>query len=183
VITPLRFPPPASIDEDGKQMSQPTIQEGSQGPVVRWAQYLLVRRTLSYSQIDGVFGPVTKTAVEEFQQSSGLVVDGVVGPATWGALGGDRPEPPTLAQGSSGGVVQKLQTLLNEGRGSFAPAGNPVLVVDGAYGPHTETAVKGVQTEAGIVSDGIVGLQTWAVPVHAAGQVIADLCGVTPPGG
>lgn len=163
-------------------MAQPTISQGAQGPAVRWAQYLLVRRTLSYQQIDGVFGPVTKTAVEEFQQSEGLAVDGIVGPQTWNVLGGSRSEPPTLAQGSTGTVVEKLQTLLNEGRGSFAPTGNPVLVVDGDYGPHTETAVKGVQTEAGIGNDGVVGLQTWAVPVHAAGQVIADLCGVVGPG-
>ncbi len=164
-------------------MTQPTIQQGSQGPAVRWAQYLLVRRTLSYPQIDGSFGPVTRAAVEQFQQSSGLVVDGVVGPATWAALGGNLPEPPTLAQGSSGIVVEKLQTLLNEGRGSFAPQSNPVLAVDGAYGPITAGAVKGAQTEAGVSSDGVVGLQTWALPVHAAGQVVADLCGVTPPGG
>jgi peptidoglycan hydrolase-like protein with peptidoglycan-binding domain len=137
----------------------PTIAAGSTGPTVRWAQYLLVRRTLTYTQIDGVFGPVTKTAVEEFQGSSGLTVDGIVGPATWGALGGGRPEPPTLAEGSNGSVVRSLQTALNEGRGDFAPASNPVLAVDG-----------------------VVGLQTWALPVHAAGQVLADLCGVTPPG-
>jgi peptidoglycan hydrolase-like protein with peptidoglycan-binding domain len=167
----------------GEAMAQPTIQEGSEGPTVRWAQYLLVRRTLSYPQIDGVFGPVTKNAVEEFQQSGGLAVDGIVGPATWGALGGDQPEPPTLAQGSSGSVVQSLQNVLNEGRGSFAPTSSPVLAVDGDFGPHTDTAVRGVQTQAGIAADGIVGLQTWAVPVHAAGQVIAGLCGVTQPGG
>ncbi len=164
-------------------MTQPTIQEGSEGPEVRWAQYLLVRRTLSYPQIDGVFGPVTKNGVEEFQQSSGLAVDGIVGPATWGALGGDQPQPPVLAQGSTGSVVQQLQTVLNEGRGSFAPTSNPVLAVDGDFGPHTDASVRGVQTQAGIAADGIVGLQTWAVPVHAAGQVIAGLCGVTPPGG
>jgi hypothetical protein len=29
----------------------------------------------------------------------------------------------------------------------------------------------------------MVGLQTWALPVHAAGQVLADLCGVSGPGG
>jgi peptidoglycan hydrolase-like protein with peptidoglycan-binding domain len=160
----------------------PTISEGASGPVVRWAQYLLVRRTLSDNQIDGVFGPVTKNAVEQFQKSKGLVVDGIVGPITWGALGGDGPEPPTLAQGSTGAVVEKLQTALNEGRGSFAPATNPVLVVDGDFGPITASAVKGAQTEGGISADGIVGLQTWALPVHAAGQVLADLCGVPGPG-
>ena len=159
-----------------------TISEGSSGPTVRWAQYLLVRRTLSYNQIDGIFGPVTKTAVEQFQGSSGLSVDGVVGPATWAALGGNGPQPPTLAEGSNGSVVQKLQTALNEGRGDFAPSSNPVLTVDGSFGPHTAAAVKGAQQSGGIPGDGVVGLQTWALPVHAAGQVLADLCGVPGPG-
>lgn len=160
----------------------PTISEGATGPTVRWLQYLLVRRTLSDNQIDGIFGPVTKSAVEEFQQSAHITADGIVGPVTWGALGGDGPEPPTLAEGSTGAVVEKLQTALNEGRGDFAPNSNPVLAVDGIYGPHTATAVRGAQQEGGIGVDGIVGLQTWALPVHAAGQVLADLCGVPGPG-
>ena len=160
----------------------PTISEGATGSVVRWAQYLLVRRTLSDNQIDGIFGPVTKTAVEQFQRDSKITVDGIVGPVTWGKLGGDGPEPPTLAEGSEGSVVRKLQTALNEGRGDFAPGSNPVLAVDGIYGPHTDTAVRGAQQLGGIDVDGVVGLQTWALPVHAAGQVLANLCGVPAPG-
>jgi peptidoglycan hydrolase-like protein with peptidoglycan-binding domain len=161
----------------------PTIAEGATGPVVRWAQYLLVRRTLSDNQIDGIFGPVTKTGVEEFQRESEITVDGIVGPVTWAKLGGDGPEPPTLAEGSEGSVVRKLQTALNEGRGQFAPRSNPVLAVDGIYGPQTASAVRGAQKEGGIAVDGVVGLQSWALPVHAAGQVLADLCGVPGPGG
>ena len=160
-----------------------TIQEGATGVTVRWLQYLLVRRTLSVTDIDGVFGPKTKHGVEEFQRGAHLTVDGIVGPATWSALGGDGPEPPTLSENSRGNVVDKLQRALNEGRGDFAPSSNPVLAVDGIFGPHTATAVKGAQHEAGITSDGIVGLQTWALSVHAAGQVLADLCGVPGPGG
>lgn len=160
----------------------PTISEGATGPVVRWAQYLLVRRTLSDNQIDGVFGPVTKAAVEEFQTYRHLTVDGIVGPLTWDALGGDGPEPPTLAEGSDGSVVAKLQTALNEGRGSFAPASNPVLAIDGIYGPQTATAVRGAQHKGGIQVDGVVGLQTWALPIDAAAQVLANLCGVPGPG-
>ena len=159
-----------------------TISEGASGPVVRWLQYRLVRRTLSDNQIDGVFGPVTKGAVEEFQTYSHLAVDGIVGPATWSALGGDGAEPPSLGEGSDGTVVEKLQTALNEGRGDFAPSTNPVLAIDGSYGPLTATAVKGAQRSGAIEVDGIVGLQSWALPVHAAGQVLADLCGVPGPG-
>jgi peptidoglycan hydrolase-like protein with peptidoglycan-binding domain len=159
-----------------------TIAQGATGPTVRWAQYLLVRRALSCAQVDGSFGPATRTAVEQFQRDAELAVDGTVGPATWTALGGDGPQPPTLTGGSAGAVVEKLQTILNEGRGDFAPASNPVLDIDGDYGPQTALAVKGIQSQAGLTPDGIVGLQTWAIPVHAAGETVADLCGVPAPG-
>ena len=80
-------------------------------------------------------------------------------------------------------AYRQVQTALNEGRGSFAPKSDPVLAVDGIYGEHTAAAVRGTQQLAHIPADGVVGLQTWAIPVHAAGQVLADLCGVTGPGG
>jgi|SRR6185312_2254165 len=159
-----------------------TISEGSTGPDVRWAQYKLVRRTMSYDQIDGIFGPVTKAAVEQFQTDSGLTADGIVGPATWAALDGGGPRPPTLRVGSDGSVVSRLQTALNNGRGDFSPDTDPILAVDGIFGPKTAAAVTGTQQLGGIPADGVVGLQTWALPVHAAGQVLANICDVPGPG-
>lgn len=159
-----------------------TISEGSTGETVRWLQYNLIRRTLSEAtQIDGIFGPVTRAAVEEFQAEEHLAVDGIVGPATWGALHGSDAEPPTLSQSSHGAVVKALQTALNEGCGDFAPSSNPVLALDGDYGHLTATAVRGMQGQGGIPADGIVGLQTWALSVHATLHVLADLCGVRAP--
>ena len=162
-----------------------TISQGAAGPTVRWAQYLLViRRQDPERQADRrLFGPVTRSAVEQFQRAGHLAVDGIVGrppgPRSVAAAPSRRHSPKDL----SGPVVQRLQSALNQGRGGFAPDSNPVLATDGIYGPQTAAAVKGAQQSGGIGADGVVGLQTWALPVHGAGQVLADLCGVGPVGG
>src|SRR5262245_39382839 len=36
--------------------------------------------------VDGKFGPRTLALVQEFQRNNALIVDGVVGPLTWGKL-------------------------------------------------------------------------------------------------
>jgi peptidoglycan DL-endopeptidase CwlO len=45
-----------------------------------------VQRALGV-QVDGVYGPISRKAVRAFQKRNGLVVDGIVGPQTLGALG------------------------------------------------------------------------------------------------
>jgi len=43
---------------------------------------------------DGAFGPMTETAVKDFQQKNKLVVDGIVGQKTWRTLLSEEPEEP-----------------------------------------------------------------------------------------
>jgi peptidoglycan hydrolase-like protein with peptidoglycan-binding domain len=64
-----------------------TVQQGSTGEAVRAVQYLL-RNKHGYNEVnvDGIFGPITDAAVEDFQGDEGLGVDGIVGPQTWSAL-------------------------------------------------------------------------------------------------
>ena len=93
---------------------QPTIAPGATGDVVRRMQRGLRRTPDLGLAVDGVFGPITETAVKEFQEGAGLVVDGIVGPATWAALPDGSPMP-TLKDGSTGDVVRSLQRVLTNG--------------------------------------------------------------------
>jgi hypothetical protein len=45
-----------------------------------------LQRLLNLEPVDGIFGPITELAVMEFQEDHGLVIDGLVGNATWEAL-------------------------------------------------------------------------------------------------
>ncbi|HEY9605925.1 MAG TPA: peptidoglycan-binding domain-containing protein [Allocoleopsis sp.] len=63
------------------------VQEGSSGPLVKQLQERLKEKGFNPGTIDGVFGLGTKSAVRAFQKANGLEPDGVVGPATWKALG------------------------------------------------------------------------------------------------
>ena len=74
-------------------------------------------------------------------------------------------------------MVHRLQEVLNNGRSDFDP-GAAALVVDGQYGPHTRAMVTAFQGWGGVSADGIVGMQTWAVSLHAAGQELASAVGV-----
>ncbi len=60
---------------------------GSNSDEVRQVQRALANLGYYSGPVDGVFGAKTKTAVEQFQKSKGLTVDGVVGSATLKALG------------------------------------------------------------------------------------------------
>ena len=61
------------------------IRLGNSGDDVKTLQTLL-NKLGERLPVDGQFGPMTKSAVERFQQSSGISVDGVVGLFTWTAL-------------------------------------------------------------------------------------------------
>jgi peptidoglycan hydrolase-like protein with peptidoglycan-binding domain len=119
-----------------------TVSTGNRGVDVKVVQLLL------NISADGVFGSGTATAVKNFQASRGLVADGIVGPTTWGAL------VPTVRSGSSGNAVKAVQLLLNE-------KNRAGLVVDGAFGGGTDTAVRNFQSHAGLTADGVVGPTTW----------------------
>ena len=154
---------------------QPTIGPGATGEVVRRLERALRRTPDEGLAVDGIFSSQLETAVKEFQQGAGLVVDGIVGPLTWNALPDGGPMP-TLKEGASGDVVRRLQTVLTNG----APGewGTTPQGIDGHFGPHTKVSVEAFQSWGGVPVDGIVGDQTWSVSLHAASRTLETALGL-----
>lgn len=157
----------------------PALRQGSRGPQVSALQSLLNAHGANLT-VDGDFGARTHAAVVSFQQSHGLGVDGIAGPATAAALNqsaapaggeqapaGDAPPvlagppetmvsgDPPLRNGSRGGQVSALQRRLNELGAS--------LTVDGDFGGRTEAAVRAFQQANRLGVDGVVGARSAAM--------------------
>ncbi|WP_435736480.1 peptidoglycan-binding protein [Cellulosimicrobium sp. PMB13] len=135
----------------------PRVRRGANGHPVQSVQHLLRHRGHDLA-VDGVLGPLTERAVRAFQGSRGLDVDGVVGPATWAAL------VVVVRRGSVGEAVRAVQREAVARDLSGRP--EPVLVVDGQFGPRTQAWVRAFQDalHAGfpeVLVDGVVGPVTW----------------------
>jgi N-acetylmuramoyl-L-alanine amidase len=109
-------------------------------------------------ELDGSFGPSTRTAVGEFQRRRGLPPDGIVGPDTWSQLveAGYRLGDRTLYLRSPafrGDDVRDPQRMLNA-------LGFDVGKEDGIFGGRTAGGIREFQRNVGSKVDGIVGLDT-----------------------
>lgn len=148
------------------------LKVGSRGEEVRQIQQRLIAIGYDLGQFgaDGVFGNKTDLAIRNFQQKSGLVVDGIVGEKTKSALLSSNTiqhAPPVeklnnypgylIKQGDSGEVVRKIQNRLLQL--TYTSLGS----ADGIFGGKTTIAVKNFQKNRGLAIDGIVGEKTWSV--------------------
>ena len=124
----------------------PVVRNGDSGENVRTVQYLLNEHGATLI-VDGDFGPLTTTAVEQFQGPHGLVSDGVVGDDTWPALIVE------VASGATGAAVSAIQSQLN--------ARIERVAVNGDFGPETDGLIRNFQGDLGLAVDGIVGPHTW----------------------
>lgn len=159
-----------------------TVSLGSTGEDVKRVQRALGRR-LEYRPFGprtGIFDAELETAVKSFQQDNGLVADGIVGSPTWAKLPSYREASPTLQLNSTGPVVAWLQQAL---AGSdigieFEPYRGPI---DGIFGPVTETAVRALQSWAGVSADDVVTDDTWFIwmtPGSAQQLTLEAACGL-----
>lgn len=166
---------------------QPTLRRGARGEDVKSLQQLLTDAGAYRGTIDGKFDLQTLIAVRQFQRTSNLMVDGIVGRNTWTALakgGTTQVADPTFnnspfTNGSLTDTSDKpssndrtvIQASLKKGdRGQEVKALQERLQALGYYrgnntgnfGPLTKEAVITFQRKAGLTPNGIVDSSTKA---------------------
>lgn len=158
--------PPAAT-----QQNKPVLREGNIGKTVKDLQLRLYELGfypcgLSAKEVvDGVFGGVTKKAAIAFQYNMFLRTDGIIDQKTWQALEKGAPvNMTTLKRGSKGELVKAVQQRLQVVSRCESGLENPFeIIIDGKLGAHTEAAVKALQERYGLVTDGIIGEETWFI--------------------
>ncbi|MDR1620123.1 MAG: peptidoglycan-binding protein [Clostridiales bacterium] len=112
-------------------------------------------KSLGYltTDADGKYGNDTENAVRRFQERSGLIADGYLGPDTIKFLMAKEAQANALMIGMKGSDITKIQERLQELNYLSGKA-------DGYFGSGTETAVRNFQNQNGLSVDGKVGKKT-----------------------
>lgn len=168
--------------EDVQNQFPTDLREGDRGEPVRIIQYMLAwvgryEAVVPEIAVDGIFGPLTRGAIEAFQRQYGLPPSGIMDEQTYSRLfdvyaglvaslpddwfrGSARPFPGfILSEGIADRSVETLQVYLNEV--SRVLTGIPPLTEDGIFGPETREAVEAFQRAVGLPVNGRVNFQTW----------------------
>ena len=103
------------------------LRQGSTGGEVKEVQRRLKQWGYYSGSVDGIFGSGTKKAVIAFQKKNGLTADGVVGKATYAALGmndsynallgNSSNKPSSSTSFSSSDLYLMAKAIYAEGRG------------------------------------------------------------------
>jgi peptidoglycan hydrolase-like protein with peptidoglycan-binding domain len=142
----------ATVADAAAPIAWPVQSRGDRGTDVLAIQQLLRSRLGPWSPyrppVDGRFEASTETAVEVFQHTVGLPVNGVVDASTWAHLA--RP----LRPGSRSSAVYALQIEL-------AAKVHAALQINARYDGATRAAVMAFQRHLGLPATGETDMRTW----------------------
>jgi len=148
----ITTPPPAPVITAS---GYPLLVQGASGADVALAQKVIGVTA------DGRFGPITATALGVWQTKHGVTATKKLDNATWSKMVALKLIPSrvvnplekyvnvVLKRGSTGEAVKALQKAIGG------------LVVDGSYGPATETRVKTYQQSKGLTVTGVTDSKVW----------------------
>lgn len=159
------------------------LRKGSKGDEVKEVQRRLKRWGYYSGSVDGIFGAGTRAAVIAFQKKNGLTADGVVGKATYKALGMTASYNVPAGGGSGGSTYTSsdlyllAKTIYAEGRGE--PYAGQVaigaVILNRVRSSSFPNSVSGVVYQKGAftaVSDGQINLSPDSTAMSAAQDAV-----------
>ena len=160
------------------------LRQGSRGDEVKEVQRRLKQWGYYSGSVDGVFGAGTKQAVISFQKKNGLTADGVVGKATYAALGMNASynvlngqSPSSGSSGSSNYTSSDLylmaKAIYAEGRGESYTGQVAIgaVIMNRVKSPNFPNTISGVIYQKGAftaVADGQINLEPNQTAYNAA---------------
>jgi peptidoglycan hydrolase-like protein with peptidoglycan-binding domain len=145
---------------------------GVTGDEVRQAQQQLRNLGLYRGALDGIAGPATKQALQQFQMSNGLAVTTTLDPQTMARLIGSRgvgqaaSTPPNPNQANA---VYPVVEEVREAQQRLRDIGLYHGAIDGIFGPQTRDAVARFQTISGLAVTAALDQQTMSRLLPRAG--------------
>ena len=148
---------PADRFVEGNETSD-TYYPGDKGDAVaQLQQKLQALEYYDYSSITGYYGPITNEAIQRFQRTNDLYVDGIAGPETLTLLDSGEAKDFCIYPGDKGSDVETLQTRLCE-LGYYTHDS-----ITGYFGTITEHALKEFQAQHDLSVDAKAGKNTRAL--------------------
>lgn len=158
------------------------LRQGSTGNEVKEVQRRLKKWGYYSGSLDGIFGTGTKKAVVSFQKKNGLTADGIVGKATYQALGmnasynvlnGQSPSQSGSSSYTSSDLYLMAKAIHAEGRGESYTGQVAIgaVIMNRVKSPSFPNTIAGVIYQPGAftaVSDGQINLEPNQTAYNAA---------------
>lgn len=185
---PTSTPPPTTLPPTSPPgFNCPLLGFGSRGDNVKFLQYMLNALGFNAGAVDGIFGPQTLGALENFQRTNGLTITGTTTTSTWQGMGIFCPtatpfptttQPPTTTPTPTSTPLPTPTPPPSFNcpvLGLYSSGENVVFLqmllnafgfnagnADGIFGPHTLTALLSFQTKNNLQVTGTTTFETWA---------------------
>ena len=159
------------------------LRQGSKGNEVKEVQRRLKQWGYYSGSVDGIFGAGTKKAVIAFQKKNGLTADGIVGKATYKALGmndsynslngNSNSKPSSSGNYSSSDLYLMAKAIYAEGRGESYTGQVAIgaVIMNRLKSPDFPNTIAGIVYQKGAftaVADGQINLEPNQTAYNAA---------------